>query len=76
VQRRQLKQALDSVLIPGGKPLPAALIVDDEPLNRFLLRRMLQDAGWSVSESANGREGLEIVNRERLAAVLLDPSHD
>ncbi|MBK9168689.1 MAG: response regulator [Bryobacterales bacterium] len=49
-----------------------ALVVDDEPANRELLRRALEGHGWEVTEAANGREGLECLSRETPDVVLLD----
>jgi signal transduction histidine kinase/DNA-binding response OmpR family regulator len=49
-----------------------ALIAEDDPGARDLLRRTLQKDGWEVTEAANGREALECVARRRPAVILLD----
>jgi len=48
-------------------------IVEDNPDARRLLRRVLQARGeYQVFEAAGGREGIELVRRERPDLVLLD----
>jgi signal transduction histidine kinase/DNA-binding response OmpR family regulator len=49
-----------------------ALVIDDDPATREMLRRMLQREGWSVGEAANGRAGLERVAATPFDLVLLD----
>jgi len=49
-----------------------ALVVDDDPATREMLRRMLERDGWTVSEAANGRAGLERVASSPFDLVLLD----
>ena len=53
---------------PGGK----VLIVDDDAPTRAVLRRSLEKAGWSVTEAENGRVGLERLDADQPALVLLD----
>ena len=48
------------------------LVVDDERLNRMLLRRALLTQGHTVVEATNGREALECLAREPIDVVLLD----
>jgi two-component system cell cycle response regulator len=48
------------------------LVVDDERLNRMLLRRPLTSDGHEVLEAANGLEALEVLRREPVDVVLLD----
>ena len=50
------------------------LIVEDEAGVRTLARRMLESAGFTVLEAADGLEGLDQLkrNREKVALVLLD----
>lgn len=50
----------------------SVLVVDDERMNRLLLRRALQADGHAVLEAANGREALEKLRAERPDLVLLD----
>lgn len=48
------------------------LIADDEELVRLNLRALLEDLGYLVSEAADGREGLDIFDRECPDLVLAD----
>lgn len=48
------------------------LVVDDERLNRMLLRRALEAEGWSVVEAVDGRSALDSLRSEATDAVLLD----
>jgi signal transduction histidine kinase/CheY-like chemotaxis protein len=49
-----------------------ALVAEDEPATRDLLRRALERNGWEVTEAGNGREALARVAQERPALILLD----
>jgi two-component system cell cycle response regulator len=48
------------------------LVVDDERLNRMLLRRALEGEGHTVLEALNGRQALELLSAESVDVVLLD----
>lgn len=48
------------------------LVVDDERLNRMLLRRALEGQGHKVSEAENGRQALVSLAGEAFDVVLLD----
>ncbi len=48
------------------------LVVDDERLNRMILRRALESQGHSVEEAENGRQALEKLAAEPIDLVLLD----
>jgi len=51
-----------------------ALIVDDVPLNRKVLRNFLQREGWEVKDAPNGQDALEILSQESFDLVFLDLS--
>ena len=55
----------------GGERI---LVVDDEPVSRLVVRKILERAGYSVEEAASGEEALKgfRVRRERFDAVILD----
>lgn len=76
-----------SMILPGAKgsteapaePRPTAasrpihvLVVDDEPLVRSLVRRLLERRGYSVEEASDGRAGLTALERGAFDVVLLD----
>lgn len=48
------------------------LIVDDESLNRLLIRSVLGRKGISVIEAEDGRKGLEAADAERPDLILMD----
>jgi CheY-like chemotaxis protein len=48
------------------------LIVEDEAVMRNMLRRMLANEGWAVTEAVNGREALERVAENQPELILLD----
>lgn len=52
---------------------PRVAIVDDTPDARRLIRRILQSQGeYTIFEATNGREALELVNREHPDLLILD----
>ncbi|MCC7261304.1 MAG: response regulator [Candidatus Latescibacteria bacterium] len=48
------------------------LVVDDERLNRTLLRSLLQAAGYQVTEAEDGEQALQQVGAEAPDVILLD----
>lgn len=57
----------------GANPADAKiLVVDDEAANRKLLKTLLEHEGYQTIQAANGKEALEILEREEIALVLLD----
>ncbi|MEW6281806.1 MAG: response regulator, partial [Candidatus Eremiobacterota bacterium] len=49
-----------------------ALVVDDDAPTRHLLRRYLEDDGWTVAEAENGRVALERLEGDLPELILLD----
>lgn len=58
--------------VVAGQPHSYVLVVDDSPSVRRVVSNMLKGAGWAVQTARDGLEALEIIARERPAAVLLD----
>jgi PAS domain S-box-containing protein len=56
----------------GNGQSRSALVVDDEPEVREMLRRDLESHGWAVVEAPNGRVALEKLQERRPAVILLD----
>lgn len=56
----------------GGRVAHLILIVDDEPLNRKLLRKMALNSGYETVEASDGREAIEGVKQHKPALVLMD----
>jgi len=48
------------------------LIIDDDEQTRLLLRRVLEEAGYLVSEAPNGQEGLRLFRQTSIALVITD----
>jgi CheY-like chemotaxis protein len=48
------------------------LVVDDEPDQRFILRRIFEKAGHEVAEAGHGAAALECVRRSRPELVVTD----
>ncbi|CAG0912198.1 unnamed protein product, partial [Cyprideis torosa] len=48
------------------------LVVDDGAENRELVRFLLEDAGVTVDEASDGREGLDLATRNTYDVVLMD----
>ena len=48
------------------------LIIDDDDLIRVLLRSALEEAGYEVTEAANGRQGLELYRYRPTDLVITD----
>ncbi len=68
------RERLTAVLgrISNGRGSRLALVVDDLPENRTLLRGALEHDGWTVEEAGNGLEALERLEHRRPDAILLD----
>ena len=49
------------------------LVVEDVDFNRDLIVQLLEDK-YQVIEAVNGKEGIEIAQRERLDLILMDLS--
>lgn len=59
--------------VPAARPLDV-LVVEDNEINRFLLRRYLEAAGHRVTEAVDGQDGVEQAAGRRFDAILMDVS--
>jgi CheY-like chemotaxis protein len=57
-----------------GKGQPTILVVENEVSNRILIERVLSTRGYYCLTASNGREALEILDRERVDLILTDLS--
>lgn len=55
----------------GEETPPNILIVDDEPINRVLLRRLLEKE-YTVTEATDGFEALKLIHKNDYDLILLD----
>lgn len=51
---------------------PRVLIVDDDPLIRSVVRAVLEDARYELTEASDGREALHLARQDPPNVVLLD----
>ncbi|MBE9111143.1 response regulator [Nodosilinea sp. LEGE 07298] len=54
------------------EPRETILHIDDNEANRYVVRRILQNAGFAVVEAATGSAGLEAIAQHQPALVILD----
>lgn len=50
------------------------LVVEDFEDNRFMMRRLLENAGYSVLEATDGEEAVRLTFQERPSLILMDLS--
>ena len=50
----------------------SALVVDDEPGHRMLVRAVLEDAGWRVADASSGEAALALLDRAQPHVALVD----
>jgi signal transduction histidine kinase/DNA-binding response OmpR family regulator len=65
-----LRATLDRLV--GQRARHKVLVIDDDLMSRYLVRRYLADLPVVVTEAASGREGVERAQRERPDVVCLD----
>jgi DNA-binding NtrC family response regulator len=56
----------------SGDEQRSALIVDDEPGHRMLVRAVLEDAGWRVADAASGEAALAVLDGAQPHVALVD----
>src|SRR2546429_9472460 len=64
---------MSPVTTPGTRQ-PIILIIENEVSNRILIERVLSTRGYYCLSASNGREALEILDRERVDLILTDLS--
>jgi CheY-like chemotaxis protein len=69
VDRKRLAAVLRTVC---GRDSGKLLIVEDDESSRALLRAAVEREGWSVTDAANGRIGLERLEEAKPDGILLD----
>ena len=70
IDRDRLLRVLDRFCHRRG--VGPVLVVEDEPANREMLRRLLEKEGLTVVEATNGRTALELMTQTTPWLVLLD----
>jgi CheY-like chemotaxis protein/two-component sensor histidine kinase len=75
---RHLQALTASIEIPGEQALqhgpaqPCILIIDDEPVDRYILVRLLEQQPCIVEQAASGLEGLKILQEIKPDLIFLD----
>ena len=60
-------------MVESLEPNPSTILVaDDEPINRALIQRRLERAGYRVLVAQNGREAVDVARKERPDLIILD----
>lgn len=59
---------------PSGANQPTILIIENEVSNRILIERVLSTRGYRCLSASNGREALELLDREPVDLILTDLS--
>jgi PAS domain S-box-containing protein len=67
------EQALSDANVPDIPPM-SVLVVEDNEINRFLLRRYLEGAGHGVTEAVDGLEGVSMAAAQYFDVILMDIS--
>ena len=70
LDRRWLLEQLRGVT--GQEPIRRILLIDDDEISRYLMRRLLDDLPCVVSEATSGRAGLQRARQDPPDAILLD----
>ena len=61
-------------LVVGGKSALQVLVIEDNHVNRFVLRRLLEESGHVVQEAANGTDGVLAANSRAFDVIMTDIS--
>ena len=74
VPLRRMTLAADTLTQDTNEPLPHldVLVVDDVPMNRELIARMLRAGGHSVREAADGDQAVALAEAQRFDLILMD----
>ncbi|MBL1208923.1 ammonium transporter [Geminocystis sp. GBBB08] len=60
VEIEQRTNSRHVIALKPGQPCYRILVVDDRPINRLLVIKLLQPLGFELKEAANGKEAIEI----------------
>ncbi len=63
-----------SASTPPGTSQPTILIVENEVSNRILIEKVLSTRGYRCLSASNGREALDMLDREAVDLILTDLS--
>jgi CheY-like chemotaxis protein len=52
--------------------MPTILVVEDDPLGRYLICEVLRRQGYQIEEARDGAEALEVVRTKRIDLIITD----
>ena len=55
----------------NGSPMSNAMVVDDSRAMRMILRKALEELGFSCCEAGNGQEAIKVLGQQPTAPVLM-----
>ena len=67
-----LKKQIEHATLPSLESTSTILVVDDDTPIRSLLRQELSEAGYQVTEAANGKAALDMVRLKKPDLIILD----
>jgi signal transduction histidine kinase/CheY-like chemotaxis protein len=70
VAEEQLRRKLATVARNG--PMQRVLVIDDDDLHRYLLKKLLADTPYSVQEASSGAEGVRVAREQVPHLIFLD----
>jgi signal transduction histidine kinase/DNA-binding response OmpR family regulator len=70
IQRDTLLEVVQRLV--GSSPPGSALLVEDDPASRELMKRLMEKDGWEIAEAENGEVGLARVAESTPDLILLD----
>jgi voltage-gated potassium channel len=62
----------DMKIVPAPRKVDKMVLIDDNPVIRRLYTRLFQKAGYHIFTAENGKEGYELILRERPQAAVID----
>jgi ammonium transporter len=75
IDRKRLSQLLNKYRVNRGDtgrlPSGTLMIVEDDPDTREVLARTLEKSGWGIKLATNGREAIDLIEREGLVDLIL-----
>lgn len=66
---QQVEQALQPVETPGNIRI---LLVEDQPLNQQLAKKLVSDFGFTADVAVNGKAAIEMLRAEKYDVILMD----
>ncbi|WP_342597470.1 ammonium transporter [Cyanobacterium aponinum UTEX 3222] len=72
VQTHNPRQSRRVIALKSGQPRYRILVVDDRPINRLLLIKLLQPLGFELKEACNGQEAIAIWEQWKPHLIWMD----